>query len=67
MADFTPTNQRIRFPGISSRTWEHPADRSALVALRSLSGFDSILKSLASLFRERRHRQSDCRYCRASR
>ena len=56
MTESTPTNRRARFPGISSRAWEHPADRSALVALRSLSGFDSILKSLAGLFRERRHR-----------
>ena len=29
-----PSRQRRRFPGISSRAYEHPADRSALVALR---------------------------------
>lgn len=49
----TPDRSRTRFPGISSRAYEHPADRSALVALRSLSGFDTVLKRLAGLFSER--------------
>src|SRR5205814_9040625 len=44
---------RVRLPGISSRAYEHPADRSALVALRSLSGFDAVLRKLAGVFRER--------------
>jgi hypothetical protein len=35
-----PDRSRVRLPGISSRAYEHPADRSALVALRKLSGFD---------------------------
>lgn len=43
----------INLPGISSRTWEHPADRGALVALRELRGFDVILRKLFSLFTER--------------
>ncbi|MFE6056317.1 M48 family metallopeptidase [Kitasatospora sp. NPDC056446] len=49
----TPSRRRERFPGISTRAWEHPADRSALVALRKLSGFDEILKKLAGLVSER--------------
>ncbi|GAA1267025.1 M48 family metallopeptidase [Kitasatospora nipponensis] len=49
----TPSRRRQRFPGISTRAWEHPADRSALVALRKLSGFDDILKKLAGLVSER--------------
>ncbi|GAB7183221.1 M48 family metallopeptidase [Kitasatospora sp. Ki12] len=49
----TPSRRRERFPGISTRAWEHPADRSALVALRKLSGFDDILKKLAGLVSER--------------
>jgi Zn-dependent protease with chaperone function len=53
MTSNTPDRSRTRFPGISSRAYEHPADRSALVALRSLSGFDTILKRLAGLFSER--------------
>ncbi|RIJ78035.1 M48 family peptidase, partial [Nakamurella silvestris] len=52
----TPAHPRIDLPGISSRAWEHPADRSALVTLRSLSGFDTILKTLSGLLRERQHR-----------
>lgn len=53
-----PSNaqDRTHFPGISSRAYEHPADRSALVALRSLSGFDTVLKALSGFFRERSHR-----------
>ncbi|MGW4239089.1 M48 family metallopeptidase [Streptomyces sp. NPDC004749] len=48
-----PSRQRRRFPGISSRAYEHPADRSALVALRRLSGFDTVFKSLSALLPER--------------
>jgi Zn-dependent protease with chaperone function len=51
--DKTPSRRRERFPGISTRAWEHPADRSALVALRKLSGFDEVLKKLAGLVSER--------------
>ena len=52
----TVARKRVNFPGISSRGWEHPADRSALVALRAVPGFDTVLKALAGLFRERKHR-----------
>ncbi|MFE0647900.1 M48 family metallopeptidase [Streptomyces sp. NPDC059534] len=48
-----PSRQRKRFPGISSRAYEHPADRSALVALRKLSGFDTVFKALSALLPER--------------
>jgi Zn-dependent protease with chaperone function len=48
-----PSRNRKRFPGISTRAWEHPADRSALVALRKLSGFDEILKKLGGMVSER--------------
>jgi Zn-dependent protease with chaperone function len=48
-----PDRSRIRLPGISSRAYEHPADRSALVALRKLTGFDTILRNLAGLFPDR--------------
>lgn len=51
-----PDDDRVLFPGISSRAYEHPADRSALVTLRSLSGFDTVLKGLAGIFRDRSHR-----------
>ncbi|HZF88305.1 M48 family metallopeptidase [Streptomyces sp.] len=48
-----PGRRRRRFPEISSRAWEHPADRSALVALRRLSGFDTVFKTLSGLLPER--------------
>lgn len=51
--DRLPGRERRRFPGISSRTYEHPADRSALVALRKLSGFDTVFKALSGLLPER--------------
>ena len=48
-----PDRARVRLPGISSRAYEHPADRSALVAMRKLTGFDALLWRLASLFSDR--------------
>jgi len=48
-----PDRSRVRLPDISSRAYEHPADRSALVALRKLTGFDVILRNLAGLFNDR--------------
>ncbi|MCV7076504.1 M48 family metallopeptidase [Mycobacterium szulgai] len=51
-----PATTRTRFPGISSRAWEHPADRTALSALRRLRGFDQVLKLMSGMLRERQHR-----------
>jgi Zn-dependent protease with chaperone function len=48
-----PTRRRVPLPGISSRAWEHPADRGALVALRKLKGFDAVLRALSGLINER--------------
>src|SRR3954453_7866038 len=47
---------RVSLAGISSRAYEHPADRSALVALRAVPGFDTVLKALSGLIHERSHR-----------
>jgi Zn-dependent protease with chaperone function len=41
------------FPGIDPRSWEHPADRAALHALRSIPGFDEVLRKLFGLFGEK--------------
>ncbi|MFC7330034.1 M48 family metallopeptidase [Marinactinospora rubrisoli] len=49
----TPDRTRVRLADISSRAYEHPADRGALVALRSLRGFDEVFKRLSGLFNER--------------
>jgi Zn-dependent protease with chaperone function len=48
-----PARRRITLTGISSRAWEHPADRGALTALRELRGFDEVLKSLSGIWNER--------------
>jgi len=38
---------------IHPSTWEHPADRAALAALRRLPGFDEVLKKVFGLFGEK--------------
>ncbi len=48
-----PDRARVRLTGISSRAYEHPADRSALTAMRKLTGFDVLLRRLAGLFSDR--------------
>jgi Zn-dependent protease with chaperone function len=48
-----PARRRVVLTGISSRAWEHPADRGALTALRELRGFDEVLKMLSGLWNER--------------
>lgn len=44
--------------GISSRAWEHPADRGALVALRELRGFDEVVRAFFGMWNERGFRLS---------
>lgn len=48
-----PARARVVLTGISSRAWEHPADRGALTALRELRGFDEVLKVIAGVWNER--------------
>ena len=38
---------------ISSRAWEHTADRAALAALRRVPGFDHVLRTLFGIFGEK--------------
>jgi Zn-dependent protease with chaperone function len=47
---------RAIFTGISSRAFEHPADRTALTALRAIPGFDQVLRAASGLLRERQYR-----------
>ncbi|HEX4724120.1 MAG TPA: M48 family metallopeptidase [Pseudonocardiaceae bacterium] len=47
---------RVRFPGISPRAYEHPADRGALTTLRSVPGFPVVLKAVSGAFSERGER-----------
>ena len=51
-----PARSRATLTDISSRAWEHPADQGALVALRKLKGFDTVLKAVSGLFNERAFR-----------
>ncbi|HEX5387736.1 MAG TPA: M48 family metallopeptidase [Gemmatimonadales bacterium] len=37
---------RVRFPEISAVSWEHPADRATLQTLRSLPGFDEVVRKV---------------------
>jgi len=45
--------QRITFPNISPRTWEHPADRAALSALQRVPGMDTLVQHLIGATSER--------------
>lgn len=47
-----PRARRI-LTGIDSSTWEHPADRAALMALRRVPAFDTVLKKVFGLFGEK--------------
>jgi len=47
------TQDRVRFPRISPRAYEHPVDRGALATLRAVPGFAQVLKALAGAFSER--------------
>jgi Zn-dependent protease with chaperone function len=46
-----------RYPQISATAYEHPADRAATAALRSIPLMDKVLKKLADISHERRLRQ----------
>ncbi|WP_213453391.1 M48 family metallopeptidase [Rhizomonospora bruguierae] len=48
-----PARKRVTLTGISSRAWEHPADRGALTALRELRGFDDVVKAFFGMWNER--------------
>src|SRR6185369_11043735 len=48
---------RIVLTDIAPQSWEHPADRAALNALRSIPGFDDVVRKVFSYFDEKRLRQ----------
>ncbi|SNY57311.1 M48 family metallopeptidase [Paractinoplanes atraurantiacus] len=56
--DNLPSRSRVVLTGISSRAWEHPADRGALTALRELRGFDDVVRGLFGMWNERGFRLS---------
>jgi Zn-dependent protease with chaperone function len=53
-----PVRRRVTLTGISSRAWEHPADRGALTALRELRGFDDVVRAFFGMWNERGFRLS---------
>jgi Zn-dependent protease with chaperone function len=55
-AEVEPSSARVRFPGISPRAYEHPADRGALATLRTVPGFPAVLKAVSGAFTERGER-----------
>jgi len=48
---------RQKLVQIASTAWEHPADRAALNTLRSIPGFDVVVRKIASFFGEKGIRQ----------
>lgn len=45
----TKPNEKVVFPEISSRSWEHPADRAAMNALRNIPGLPELVKFVVGL------------------
>jgi Zn-dependent protease with chaperone function len=48
-----PVRKRVILTGIGADSWEHPADRAALAALRRLPLFDEVLRKVFGLFGEK--------------
>ncbi len=49
MTSLPATRSRQTFPQISGVAWEHPADRAALQALRSVPGVDEVIRKILAL------------------
>lgn len=52
----TTASGKIRFPDLSARAYEHPADAAAMAAMRRLPGFDQFLRKFMGAIGERRLR-----------
>jgi Zn-dependent protease with chaperone function len=49
MTTLPATRSRRTFPEISAISWEHPADRAALQALRAVPGVDEVIRKILAL------------------
>jgi Zn-dependent protease with chaperone function len=49
MTSVPATRSRRTFPEISAVSWEHPADRAALQALRAVPGVDEVIRKILAL------------------
>jgi Zn-dependent protease with chaperone function len=45
--------RRVKLSQISSRSWEHPADRAALRSLNAIPGFAEVVRKIVGLFGQR--------------
>ncbi|SDC66556.1 M48 family metallopeptidase [Actinokineospora iranica] len=54
--EVSQSSTRVRFPRISPRAYEHPADRGAMATLRAAPGVAEVLKAVSGLFAERGER-----------
>jgi Zn-dependent protease with chaperone function len=52
----TVVRARTRFPAISPRAYEHPADRGGLTTLRAIPGFAPLLKAVSGAISDRSER-----------
>ncbi|HUG42133.1 MAG TPA: M48 family metallopeptidase [Longimicrobiales bacterium] len=48
-----PDGGRVILKDIGAESWEHPADRAALAALRRIPGFDEVLRRIFGFFGEK--------------
>ncbi|HVK25663.1 MAG TPA: M48 family metallopeptidase [Actinokineospora sp.] len=55
-SEVSRSTTRVRFPRISPRAYEHPADRGAMAGLRAVPGVTEVLKAASGLFSERGER-----------
>lgn len=44
----------VTYEAIDSRSWEHPADKAALAALKSVPGFDELIKKILGIISDRK-------------
>ena len=51
--DIIAPPERVKLTDISSRSWEHPADRAALRSLEAIPGFPEVVRKIVGLFGER--------------
>ena len=49
MTTLPAARPRVALPGISAVSWEHPADRAALQALRAVPGVDEVIRKILSV------------------
>jgi Zn-dependent protease with chaperone function len=52
-SDIIAPPERVKLTDISSRSWEHPADRAALRSLEAIPGFPEVVRKIVGLFGER--------------